>query len=317
MSTPRLNQGYAYSEQVGPGTQGRGVLAYLLARYPHSSPDEWRARIQAGEVQLDGAPAFPDDALRAGQTLVWHRPPWLEPAAPRAYTLAYADDALLAVIKPAGLPTLPGGGFLENTLLSVVRQDYPEAAPLHRLGRGTSGLVLFARSRAAAALLSSAWRERQVFKRYRALSAGVYAGEAAELHTPIGPVQHPRLGGVHAASADGKPSHSRARVLERREGRTLFQVDIFTGRPHQIRIHLAALGYPLLHDPLYGVGGLPHAELPGLPGDGGYWLHAAELRFRHPLSGEEMELHAAPPPQLQTERERGRSVLLPAVDVGG
>ncbi|ULH16207.1 RluA family pseudouridine synthase [Deinococcus sp. KNUC1210] len=301
---PRLNRGYAYREQVQQRAQGTSVLAHLTGRYSHSSPTEWKERIEAGEVWLDGQLAQPHSTLKAGQVLIWQRPPWLEEAAPRRYQVVHADAALLAVVKPSGLPTLPGGGFLENTLLSAVQDDYPEASPLHRLGRGTSGLVLFARTAQAAAALSSAWREHTVHKRYRALAAGTAPQTEYDLSAAIGPVAHPRLGTVHAASASGKPSHSLARVLERRTDATLFQVDISTGRPHQIRIHLASAGFPLLNDPLYGVGGTPLATLPGLPGDGGYWLHAAELRFVHPLSGEELHLCATPPPDLQTAEER-------------
>ena len=304
-SLPRLNHGYAYREQVQAWAQGSSVAAYLARRYPHSSLPEWEERIGAGEVLLDGLPAHPHAILKAGQTLIWQRPPWLEDAAPRSYQVVFADDALLAVVKPSGLPTLPGGGFLENTLLSAVQDDYPGASPLHRLGRGTSGLVLFARTAGAAAALSKAWRDHDVHKRYRALSTGVAVLDEDDITTAIGPVRHPRLGTVHAASTSGKPSHSRARVLERRPDATLFQVDISTGRPHQIRIHLASVGLPLLGDPLYGVGGRPLPELPGLPGDGGYLLHAAQLRFIHPLSGEQLQLEAAPPPELQTSAERG------------
>ncbi|WP_425148129.1 RluA family pseudouridine synthase [Deinococcus sp.] len=315
----RLNRGYAYREQLGAAAQGRAVLAYLTGRYPHSSQAEWLLRIGAGEVRLDGLAAQPGTALRAGQLLVWHRPPWLEKAAPRRYILAHADESLLAVIKPSGLPTLPGGGFLENTLLSAVQEDFPAAAALHRLGRGTSGLVLFARDSHTAAALSKSWREHGVRKTYRALASGAAAQSSYDLRAPIGRVPHPRLGTVWAADSGGKASHSRARVLERSSGSTLFEVEILTGRPHQIRIHLAWAGYPLLGDPLYGVGGTPLPWLPGLPGaglpgDGGYLLHAARLEFEHPRGGRSMRLEAPPPPDLQTadERRTASSLLEPS-----
>ncbi|MFC4452658.1 RluA family pseudouridine synthase [Deinococcus sonorensis] len=293
-----LNGGYTYREQLEPKAQGQTVLSYLSARHRHSSAEVWQARLQAGEVQLDGQPASGGERLQAGQWLVWQRPPWAEPATPQTYQVLHLDDALLAVNKPSGLPTLPGGGFLQHTLLWLVQQDYPHAAPLHRLGRATSGLVLFARSSKAARPMLQAWREHKVQKRYRALASGVVAQDRATITTPIGPVPHPRLGTIHAASPRGKPAHSVAQVLERRADSTLLQVDIQTGRPHQIRIHLASLGHPLVGDPLYGPGGLP-LEQPGLPGDGGYLLHAERLRFRHPLSGAATDLHAPPPPALE------------------
>ncbi len=298
-----VNGGYLYREQLGPGAAGQTVLAYLAAHYRHSTREEWQERLNRGEVWLNDRPARADEVLRAGLTLGWQRPPWQEEAAPLHFELIYQDAALLAVSKPSGLPTLPGGGFLEHTLLHLVRAETPEAAPLHRLGRGTSGLVLFARTPEAASQLARAWREQRVHKRYRALAQGLAGQDEYDITAPIGPLPHPRLGEVHAASPAGKPSRSLARVLERRtdSDSTLFEVDILTGRPHQIRIHLASTGHPLVGDPLYGVGGGPLADLPGLPGDGGYWLHAQHLSFTHPLTGAALTLTAPPPPELQLQ----------------
>lgn len=301
-----LNGGYTYREELGHRARGLTVLAYLTRRHGHSDEREWQARLDRSEVRLDGEVARGTEELRAGQRLEWRRPPWNEEEVPLGYDLLYQDAALLAVSKPGGLPTLPGGGFLEHTLLNVVRRDFPQVSPLHRLGRGTSGLVLFARTPEAASNLTRAWREGRVDKRYRALASGVAQQDEYTVTTPIGPVPHPRLGSVFAASAAGKASRSEARVLERRAGdggQTLFEVDIPTGRPHQIRIHLASVGHPLVSDPLYAPGGLPRADLPGLPGDGGYLLHAARLAFSHPLTGERLALHAPLPPELRRSDE--------------
>ncbi|MFC5847312.1 pseudouridine synthase [Deinococcus petrolearius] len=296
------NAGYAYRSRAQRG--GLSVLAYLAATFRHSAADVWAQRLAAGEVEVDGRRAAGDEVLRPGQEVVWHRPPWQEPAAPLDFGVHFEDASLLAVTKPPGLPTLPGGGFYEHTLLHQVRARFPGASPLHRLGRGTSGLVLFARGGAAGAALSAAWRERGVGKTYLALVAGRPAWNTLEITAPIGPVAHPRLGEVYAASPAGKPAHSAARVLERRRragggGETLLAVDIHTGRPHQIRIHTAWAGFPLVGDPLYAPGGGPLPELPGLPGDGGYLLHAWRLGFRHPVSGERLTLEAPPPPGLR------------------
>lgn len=295
-----LNDGYVYREELGPRARGQSALAYLADRYRHSPEHVWQERFRRGEVLLDGVTASGAELLRAGQHLAWHRPPWEEGETPHHYALVHEDAAILAVIKPSGLPTVPSGGFLKNTLLHLVRARFPEATPMHRLGRTTSGLVLFARTRAAASLLSRSWREHAVEKRYRALASGLAEQERYDISAAIGPVPHPRLGTVYAASEGGKPSRSVARVLERRPAHTLFEVDILTGRPDQIRIHLAFIGHPLVGDRLYGAGGLPRAEQPGLPGDGGYLLHAESLGFAHPLTGARMHLHAPPPPELRT-----------------
>jgi 23S rRNA pseudouridine1911/1915/1917 synthase len=295
------NHGFSYRERI----QGRPepVLEHLARQYRHSTEAQWRARIEGGELELDGGPLLPGTLLRPGQELVWHRPPWDEPEVDTGYRMLYQDDLLLAVAKPRGLPTLPGGGFLEHTLLAQVRARFPEASPMHRLGRETSGIVLFSRTRAAGTMLQSAWREHQVVKRYRALAGGIAREDSLVITAPIGPVPHPWLGTLFAASAQGKPALSRARVLERRAAATLFEVLIETGRPHQIRIHLAWAGHPLVGDPLYGPGGLPRPDLPALPGDGGYFLHAEHLAFPHPVSGQILEVWAPPPVELLTAEE--------------
>jgi 23S rRNA pseudouridine1911/1915/1917 synthase len=296
-----LNNGYSYLEELGARAVGHTLLSYLACYFSHSSQQAWQGHLDLGEVLLDGVPSRGTEVLRAGQRVVWNRPPWLEEDAPLHYELVYQDPHMVAVNKPSGLPTLPGGGFLQHTLLNVVRRDFPEASPLHRLGRCTSGLVLFARDKAAAAQLSKDLRDRDLEKRYVALGQGLAQQERFEIRAAIGPVPHPRLGMVFAASATGKASHSVATVLERREtsDSTLFQVDILSGRPHQIRIHLAYVGHPLVGDPLYAAGGLPLTHLPGLPGDGGYFLHAARLVFLHPLSRERIWLEAEIPEILR------------------
>jgi 23S rRNA pseudouridine1911/1915/1917 synthase len=297
-----LNDGWTYTEQVAPESAGRTVLAHLVSSYRHSSAEEWETRLERGEIEIDGVRVEAQVLLRRGQTLAWHRPPWEEPDVPMHYQILHADEAILALIKPSGLPTMPAGGFLNHTLLSLVRATYPNASPLHRLGRHTSGLVLFARTNESASLVSLAWRNHEVKKQYRALASGVAAHDSFEIDAPIGQVPHPGLGMIHAATADGRPSHTVAQVLERRSDGTLFTVGIATGRPHQIRIHLAFAGHPLVGDPVYGAGGVPKAS-PGLPGDGGFLLHSQSLRFVHPISETEVTLEAPPPAALLTRAE--------------
>ncbi len=297
-----VNGGWSYREQVGPAGAGQTVLDYLSETRAHSSASEWAARLGRGEIEIAGIGADVDTVLCPGQTVVWHRPPWDEPDVPTAFEVLHEDEALIAVAKPSGLPTMPAGGFLQHTLLTLVRERYPEASPLHRLGRYTSGLVLFARTHDSASTLAKAWREHEVQKTYRALATGVSHADRLVIDAAIGPVPHPLLGEVQAASAIGKASHSVATVRERGTDRTLFSVEIATGRPHQIRIHLAYAGHPLVGDPLYDSGGVIKRS-PGLPGDGGYLLHAECLQFAHPLTGAPTTLVARPPRTLLTREE--------------
>jgi len=291
-----LNRGYAYTTIVNRESSGRTLLSHLASLYPHSTPQAWRQKLDNGEVTLNGIAASGCESLTSGQTLVWNRPPWSEPDAPLHFEVLFDDPHLLAVNKPGGLPTLPGGGFLENTLLRLVQKQVPDANPVHRLGRATTGIVLFTKTPQAAAELSANWNTPGVQKIYRALAQGIARNEAYEILTPIGRVPHPLIGSVWAANPSGKPSKSLARVISRTANTTTFEVSLHSGRPHQIRIHLASIGHPLAGDPLYGPSGLPLESLPGLPGAGGYSLHAQFLKFLHPVTGEQIDLEAAVPP---------------------
>jgi 23S rRNA pseudouridine1911/1915/1917 synthase len=287
-----LNRGYAYTAIIGSNHDGRTLLSHLASLYPHSTPQAWQEKLNHGEVTLNGVTATGSEAVTSGQILVWHRPPWIEPDAPRHFDVLFEDPHLLAVNKPSGLPTLPGGGFMENTLLRLVQKQTPSANPVHRLGRGTSGIVLFAKTPQAAANLFANWNTPKIQKIYRALAQNIAQHDAYEILTPIGLVPHPRLGSVWAANPNGKPSKSVAKVISRAAVTTTFEVSLHSGRPHQIRIHLASIGHPLVGDPLYGLNGLPLENLPGLPGDGGYFLHAQFLKFHHPITGEPIDLAA-------------------------
>jgi 23S rRNA pseudouridine1911/1915/1917 synthase len=203
----------------------------------------------------------------------------------------YEDEVLLAVDKPAGLPTLPGGGFLEHTLLAVVQARVPGAIPMHRLGRGTSGVVLFTKDADTASAVQRAWPD--VEKIYRALVLGTPA--LGVIDVPIGLVPDPVVGQLYAASARGKLA--RSHVLAARG--PIVDIRIETGRPHQIRIHLAAVGNPLVGDPLYGVGGIRAEGNTARPGDVGYHLHAWKLTLAHPRTGERIAIDAPLPDSLR------------------
>lgn len=288
-----VNQGFSYSTRIK--NNGNRVLEELSTRFTHSTRAVWQQRLQNGEIELDGRIIYDNELLKAEQILIWHRPPWQEEEVPLNFKILYKDAAILAIAKPSGLPTMPAGGFLEHTLLMQVRKNWPNASLLHRLGRGTSGIVLFALNSLARRALAHDWREQRVIKKYRTLASGLCLHHHLDIQTPIGLVPHARLGQVYAANPKGKYARSLAQVLERRQESTLFEVQIETGRPHQIRIHLASVGFPLVGDPLYRSDGV---ITEALPSDLGYWLHAHSLGFFHPTQKCWQTIIATPPDKL-------------------
>jgi len=288
-----LNRGHRYRDRVQAAAQS--TVGYYAERYGHSDPSVWRERLAAGEIWCNGQQLRADAALAAGDQLIWHRPPWEEAAVPvlSQRAVVFDDGDLLVLNKPSGLPVLPAGGFLEHTLLTQLQAWAPKARPVHRLGRFTSGLLVCARQRETRAQLSAQLREstaasavsRGCRKVYRALTEPLAAdwrcGESRAITVPIGRRPHALLGQLWCAALPGDPSALESRsaltLLERRPEGCLVEVEIATGRPHQIRIHTAALGSPLLGDPLYLPGGAARPEV--LPGAGGYQLHAHRLRL--------------------------------------
>lgn len=280
-------------------------MAFYAQNYPHSKEEAWLEHIQAGRITRNGRPALAEDLLAAGDVLIYSRPPWQEPDAPLEFEVLYEDGDVVVLNKPSGLPVLPGGNFLENTLLHLARKRFgPICSPLHRLGRGTSGAILFTLNEQAARSLTKAMVERRIRKIYLAKASGLVSPDSFTVEAPIGPVPDSRGGAVNAYSPNGRTAASHVRVVRRLpdEKASILEVTIPTGRPHQIRIHLAYAGFPLVGDPLYGEGGLPLPWLDGnnaaRPGDCGYLLHSWKIRFPHPDGSGEREVIAPPPATL-------------------
>lgn len=271
------------------------VLAYHVAHFRHSDEATWRSSIAAGRVRVNDRIAVAEERLGSGDRLEFRRAPWNEPPAPLAFGVAHEDEHVLVLLKPAGLQVLPAGPFHEHTLVRLVRRSAPgraESSPVHRLGRGTSGLILFGKTSAARAGLARQFREGRAQKTYLALAQGCALPASCMARHPIGPVA---VGPWHtyAVAPDGKPALTRLRVLARDASHScsLVAAQPITGRPNQIRIHLAACGAPLVGDPVYGPGGLP-GQIPSAEGD--YFLHAASLGFTHPETKRWTKLHSWP-----------------------
>ena len=303
---PALNRGWTYRDRVDRAGEGQRVCDFYAERYPHSGRQTWQRRLANGEIWRHDRPLLGDGPLAQGDRLAWQRPPWQEAAVPGSWQTIFDDGDLLALDKPSGLPVMPAGGFLEHTLLRLLERHHASdpagiPRPVHRLGRFTSGLLLCARQPASRAWLSARLRESTAGvgsvpgdlppgcrKLYRALispsALGLRIGDTLSLTTPIARQPHPRLGSIWAAGSPDDPAALAARshltLLEQRSDADLVEVAISSGRPHQIRIHCAAAGAPLLGDPLYRPGGDAHPQV--LPGDGGYRLHARCVQLPRP-----------------------------------
>ncbi|HEV8628951.1 MAG TPA: RluA family pseudouridine synthase [Thermoanaerobaculia bacterium] len=277
---------------------------------PRSQLQRW---IDEGRVRVGGRPAKAAARLAAGETVEWEAPPPVatdERLVPEAGELVvlYADGALLAIDKPAGLTVHPGAGRRTGTLVHRLLAHYPEVAGVggpgrpgivHRLDQGTSGVMVIARTAAAYQRLSRAFAARQVSKRYLAICHGIVRSPR-KVDAPIG--RHPSRRQEMAVRAGGRPAVSRLRPLATTAGASLVEVELLTGRTHQVRVHLKSLGHPLVGDPLYGEArwkgakGAARAALRDFPRPA---LHAWRLGFEHPLEQRRIELEAPPPADLQ------------------
>lgn len=200
----------------------------------------------------------------------------------------HLDDALVVVDKPAGLPSVPGRGpGLQDCMAARVQASLADALVVHRLDMATSGLLLFARGKAMQRALSVAFARRLVHKRYVAVVAGEMAEDAGEIDLPL-IADWPRRPLQKVDHATGKPSQTRYRVIDRGEGRTRVALEPVTGRSHQLRVHLLAIGHPIVGDALYAPPDIA-ARSPRL------LLHASELALDHPAHGEALAFACAPP----------------------
>jgi tRNA pseudouridine32 synthase/23S rRNA pseudouridine746 synthase len=203
-------------------------------------------------------------------------------------TVLHDDDACIVVDKPRGLLSVPGrGAHLQDCMATRVQALFADALVVHRLDMATSGLMLFARGIEAQRRLSRAFAQREVHKRYVAVVHGALDAEQGEIDLPL-IADWPNRPRQKVDHAHGKPSLTRWRVIDADTDRTRVELEPVTGRAHQLRVHLLAIGHPILGDALY-------APPEVLARADRLLLHAAQLRFAHPVSGETVAIESAVP----------------------
>ena len=264
------------------------------------------AEIRAGRIRLDGRQVPPRTLVHGGEAVEWERVG--EPVLgdrPEDIDLAivFEDADLLVVDKPAGLVVHPGAGNRAGTLLNALLHHdpgfarIPRAGIVHRLDKDTSGLLVVARSLPAHTALTRMLAARDIHRRYAAIVNGVpVAGGTVD--APLD--RHPADRLRRVVREGGRPAITHYRVREKFRAHALLQCELESGRTHQIRVHMAHAGWPLVGDPLYGRGlKLPRGATPrladALRGFKRQALHAEHLAFAHPVSGEALAFDAEPP----------------------
>jgi 23S rRNA pseudouridine1911/1915/1917 synthase len=281
---------------------GERLDRYLADVLPSLSRSRVQALIRDGAVHLNGAGPRAAARLAAGDRVSVSLPPAeddrpaLVPAPEVSFDVLHADDAIVVVDKPAGLVVHPGAGHRGDTLVEGLLARFPELGErfegprpgiVHRLDRDTSGVMVVARTVAAAKRLRAQFKRQTVEKVYLALAKGAVRPAAGIIDAPIGrdPARRKRM----AALPAGRPSRTRYRVLGEAEGYSWLEVRPRTGRTHQIRVHLAAIGHPVAGDPVYGRRDKRVGRLA---------LHAWQLSFDHPRDGERVRFRAPLPDDL-------------------
>jgi 23S rRNA pseudouridine1911/1915/1917 synthase len=289
---------------------GRRLDQAAASLLPEFSRSRLKYCIEAGRLTVDGAAARPRTVLKGGEEVSLDTE--LETAVTSLaedipLTIVHSDPDLLVLDKPAGLVVHPGAGNASGTLLNALLHRFPKLAVLpraglvHRLDKDTSGLLVVARTLTSHNALAAALERHAVRRTYQAVCNGVLTGGGA-VDAPIG--RHRRERTKMAVVEGGREARTRYRVIERFRAQTHVELELETGRTHQIRVHMAHVRAPLVGDPVYG--GRP--RLPRQPGDEikrelqGFRrqaLHASRIAFAHPIGGAEVSFESPLPADLQ------------------
>ena len=289
MRTPRHPSVLPLRDGVGPScvvlpARGQGsMLDFLAQRLPVVGREEWRQRMQAGDVVDEhGQAAAPERPFEGGLRLYYYRSLPAEPALPFSETVLYQDDHLLVADKPHFMPVTPSGRYLHSTLLVRLKRQLglPQLSPLHRIDRDTAGLVMLSTQQRTRGAYQALFRERQITKHYDAIAP--WRADVAFPRDHASRLEEsPQFFRMH--EVPGEPnSHTHMKVLEVAGSWARYRLTPITGKRHQLRVHMAALGLPLRNDPFYPV--------VNDPPEGDYsrplQLLARSLAFADPLTGE-------------------------------
>lgn len=299
--------------KIRPDEAGQRLDRYLTSRLNTLSRTAVQQLITDSAVLVNGRPSKPGYTLRVSDEVLviqgnMRTPP--STARPQAIPLdiVYEDRDLLVVNKAAGMVVHPAAGHYEDTLVNAILAHYPDLQGVggdlrpgivHRLDKDTSGLIIVARNAQTLAALTEQMKRHEIIKRYLALVEGIVPLDQGSIDAPIG--RDPRQRQQMAITAKGsREARTHFRVLQRFARHTLLLIQLETGRTHQIRVHLKAIGHPVVGDPVYGPRDTRHG-----PALDRQFLHAYQLTFTHPITGKLLELEAPLPADLKSVLEQG------------
>ncbi len=308
---------------------GQRLDRFIQGRIPRLSRTRANEIVRSCAYRADGTRRRPSDRVRYPEIVLLVRPRFEEPVAPRTFGVLYEDEALLVVDKPPLLPVHPTATYHRHTLTWLLRERYGDDPPriAHRLDRETSGVLVCGRTRVAERALKGAFERREVHKTYLAIVRGEVREDRGRVELPLAPVQS----GLHLLmevrdAGESSLAATEWEVRDRRAGHSLVLLRPHTGRQHQLRVHLAAIGHPIVGDKLYG----PEREAPFLEmidtgmtdelrarlGHERQALHAHELELVHPTTREPTTFRAPLAPDL-AELWDGFARLGPRPDAAG
>jgi 23S rRNA pseudouridine1911/1915/1917 synthase len=274
-------------------------LASLLPEHSRSRLQQW---IDAGQVRVDGAPGERKQKVWEGACLdvvpVEHPADQPYKAEAIGLDIVHEDEAVIVINKPPGLVVHPGAGNWQGTLLNALLHhapelaDVPRAGIVHRLDKDTSGLLVVARTLTAQTALVRALQARDVKRLYQAVAIGRFESPDGEIDAPIG--RHPTQRTRMAVVESGKPAWTSYKVLRQYHQAAWVECQLRTGRTHQIRVHLAHIGHPLVGDPVYAGRRVQPVAFPRQA------LHAYRLGFAHPLTGQAVHWEAPLPEDFRS-----------------
>jgi 23S rRNA pseudouridine1911/1915/1917 synthase len=320
---------------------GKRIDTFLERHFRNYSSHRLQRIVRAGEVRINDVPADNDSRVYRGQRVevrLIEPPDLVLPPVAGPLEILFEDSWLIIVSKPAGQIVHPAGNYPTNSLANVLQHHLDLQTPwrgllrpgiVHRLDRMTSGVMVISKEHHSHALLTEAFMQRKVHKTYLALVEGVVELDSGTLNKPIGESVDPAscLMTTHPNARDPRSALTRFRVLERFPNHTLVEAKPVTGRQHQIRIHLADIGHPVVDDEFYGPFGWIKKDPDGNPISKPNWdddvetpsaaktdqllvgrhaLHAHRLEFRHPITWEPLSFEAPLPADMEHATARLR-----------